>query len=62
VVSNQGGRQRRAAAVFGALPDNPLSIPIAARHPLKTRAGAHRRTENRGQIGKALVEIGAIDC
>jgi NADPH:quinone reductase-like Zn-dependent oxidoreductase len=54
--------QRRADAVFGALLGNRLSIPIVARYKLENVAEAHRSIENREQIGKAVVEIGGMDC
>jgi len=54
--------QRRADAVFGALLGNALSIPIVARYTLDHVSAAHHSIENREQIGKAVVEIGGLEC
>jgi NADPH:quinone reductase-like Zn-dependent oxidoreductase len=49
--------QRRADAIFGALLDGTLEIPIASRHTLETVQQVHAQIEGRGQVGKAIVEL-----
>jgi NADPH:quinone reductase and related Zn-dependent oxidoreductases len=49
--------QMRADAIFGALLDGSLSIPVTDYYTLETVQQAHDLLENRKQIGKAVLRI-----
>ncbi len=51
--------QRRADAVFGALLDGSLSIERGEPYTLDTVHEGHERLEQRTQVGKSVVRIGA---
>jgi NADPH2:quinone reductase len=51
---------RRAADVFQGLSEGWLDVHIDRVFPLEQAAEAHRRLENRGSVGKLLLEVGGI--